>query len=297
MGGVVRPGVTVTRFAAAKLGGLSAYDRPRIQGSEAAPRMGSKQLVRGGAEKVLARHPRPPHMRLPDISLLVQALMAYTAEEGFAKLRNTPLFRRSLGLENWLKSNERRRAALEQRTRIVGRGGVLGNGQPVTSQASPQTSVVFPPRDTSAPRRAPKEPVQETPKRMSPAEGIARLQELAKDPSHGDKITAKGLHEAEVGLSLEESGRIPGPIKRDPTGAAEFIDAGGTKWDVKSFNSSFPPRKGGFELNGSISKIEGELVKGENVILDTTCLTPNHTQDLRRAVEARGWSDRIRWYP
>jgi len=54
------------------------------------------------------------------------------------------------------------------------------------------------------------------------------LQELAKDPDHGGTIDEKGLHEAEVGLSSVESGKIPGPITRDPTGAAEFIDANGT---------------------------------------------------------------------
>lgn len=132
---------------------------------------------------------------------------------------------------------------------------------------------------------------------LSPEARAARLQELAKDPAHGGKITAKGLHEAEVGLSLEEKGRLPGPIKRDPTGEAEFIDANGGRWDVKSFNSHYPPRKGGFSLNRDLGKIEGELNKGENVTIDTTDLTPDHTQQLRNAIEAKGWSDRILWYP
>lgn len=123
------------------------------------------------------------------------------------------------------------------------------------------------------------------------------LDDLARDPAHGRKITPKGLHEKKIGLSLESRGQLPGPIQRDPTGAAEFMDANGGKWDIKSFHSNFPPRKGGFDLNRDLGKIQVELNKGENVILDTTNLNAIHTRQLRKAVEANGWSDRIRWWP
>lgn len=124
-----------------------------------------------------------------------------------------------------------------------------------------------------------------------------RLDELAQDPAHGGKITPKTRHEAEVGLELEGSGKLPGPIQRDPSGAAEFIDANGEAWDMKSFNSNFPPKKGGFDLNRDVGKIASELDKGENVILDTTNLSAEHAQQLRDAVAANGWTDRILWYP
>lgn len=123
------------------------------------------------------------------------------------------------------------------------------------------------------------------------------LDDLARDPAHGNQITPKGLHEKKIGLNLESRGQLPGLIQRDSTGAAEFIDANGVKWDIKSFNSNFPPKKGGFDLNRDLGKIQVELNKGENVILDTTNLNATHTQQLRKAVEANGWSDRIRWWP
>jgi hypothetical protein len=123
------------------------------------------------------------------------------------------------------------------------------------------------------------------------------LDDLARDPAHGNKITPKSVHERRVGLDLESRGDLPGPIRRDPTGAAEFVDANGTLWDMKSFNSNFPPRKGGFELNRSLQQIESEFAKGENVILDTANLTEEHARQLREAVVARGWSSRIRWWP
>lgn len=125
-----------------------------------------------------------------------------------------------------------------------------------------------------------------------------RLTELATDPAHKGKLPSpKTLQEAEVGLQLENAGKLPGPITRDPSGAAEFIDKTGQKWDVKGFNSAFPPRKGGFSLERDVGKIEAEIAKGENVILDSTKLSPEHLQQLKEAIEARGLVDKILWYP
>jgi hypothetical protein len=50
-------------------------------------------------------------------------------------------------------------------------------------------------------------------------------------------------------------------------------------------------------LDRDLGKIEAEFNKGENVIIDTTNLSPEHAQQLRDAINARGWSDRILWYP
>ncbi len=125
-----------------------------------------------------------------------------------------------------------------------------------------------------------------------------RLEELAKDPAHKGIVDAKGRHEAEVGLTLEEKGQLKGPITRDPRpDGGEFIDANGKVWDVKGFDSRWPPKKGGFKLDRDIGKVEDELAKGENVILDKTNLSQEHYEQLRKAVEERGISDRIRWYP
>lgn len=125
-----------------------------------------------------------------------------------------------------------------------------------------------------------------------------RLEELAKDPAHDGKVSEKSLHEASVALALEESGRLKGPIRRDPRpSGGDFIDQDGNVWDIKSFDSRWPPRKGGFVLERDILKISEELKKGEHIILDTTNLTASHAKDLREAVASRGWVGRILWYP
>lgn len=96
-----------------------------------------------------------------------------------------------------------------------------------------------------------------------------RLGELASDPAQGGAITPGTLQEARAALGLEKSGELPAPVRRDPTGAADFIDGRDRLWDVKNFNSNFPPSQGGYELTDSMTKINRELQLGENVIVST----------------------------
>ena len=130
---------------------------------------------------------------------------------------------------------------------------------------------------------------------------IERTQEeldaLAADPSHAGAVREQGKREREIGLGAEEAGLVPGPIIRDPTGAAEFIDANGQAWDVKGFRSGFPENVGGFDLATDIAKIEGELQSGHNVIVDTGFLTEADLQSLREEVDRRGISDRVVYWP
>ncbi len=58
---------------------------------------------------------------------------------------------------------------------------------------------------------------------------LAEYEDLARDPAQGGKATAKTEQERKVGLELEKRGDVAGPITRDPTGAAEFIDAQGCR--------------------------------------------------------------------
>ena len=99
----------------------------------------------------------------------------------------------------------------------------------------------------------------------------AELDALADDPAHmGSKRQVdieKGIHEQKVGLGVEESGKIKGPITRDPSGKAEFFDADGQAWDVKSFNSYYKPKQGGFTLQSAMRSINKSLSEGEHVIL------------------------------
>lgn len=121
-----------------------------------------------------------------------------------------------------------------------------------------------------------------------------RLKELSKDPAKGDKITPQSRREAEVGLDLEEQGKLHG-IKRDPTGAAEFIDANGVSWDVKGFVSG--DMKGGFKLAESALKIERELLVGENVIVDTARMSAQDISALKAEALTKKWGSQVMFYP
>lgn len=120
---------------------------------------------------------------------------------------------------------------------------------------------------------------------------------LARDPAHGHKITPKSIREPEVGLDFEARGRVPHPIIREPTGAAEFIDAAGQHWDVKGFVSEVPARGGGtrnvFDLDDALAKIEESLAKNEYVMLDVEKLNPQDLHDLLTVVSQRGWREKV----
>lgn len=126
---------------------------------------------------------------------------------------------------------------------------------------------------------------------------VPEYQSLAQDPAHGGKITVKTEQERQVGLNLERRGDIPGPITRDPTGAAEFIDARSVKWDVKGFNSGFKPSRGGFNLKTDADKVDKSLRGGENVMLDTSKMSPGDVDALKAEGAARGWNDRVVYWP
>jgi hypothetical protein len=136
--------------------------------------------------------------------------------------------------------------------------------------------------------RAPDAPTR-TPEELAAARE-ARVVELGTDPIQG--YTPKTRREGEVGLEFEEAGRVP-PLRRDPSGDAEFIDATGQAWDVKGFRSDFPPAQGGYTREASMALIRREIAAGENVLVDTLHMSPEHVADLRGAVDAAGLSDRV----
>lgn len=134
------------------------------------------------------------------------------------------------------------------------------------------------------------------------------LDDLARDPSGGDKIEPKNINERDVGLQLEARGDL-GRIIRDPQAdkGAEFIDTTtGIKWDVKSFES-YPsgrngipitnPKKGAFTIQNGMQKIHEEFAKGHDVIIDTKKMVPEHIEQLKKAIDKEGIADRILWFP
>ncbi|EIT84450.1 hypothetical protein A374_15032 [Fictibacillus macauensis ZFHKF-1] len=129
------------------------------------------------------------------------------------------------------------------------------------------------------------------------------LDDLAGDPSHGGRIEGQGIKEREIGLELESRGDL-GRIIRDQKAdkGAEFIDTvTEKKGDVKSFesypNGHTSPKKGAFTVDNAMKKIKKEFERGHNVILDDRNLTPEHTKQLKEAIQKEGISDKIIWYP
>ena len=118
---------------------------------------------------------------------------------------------------------------------------------------------------------------------------------LAADPSHGNAIGPKGRQERQVGLNAERQGLLPGPITRDPTGAAEFIDGAGQAWDVKGFNSNPLYRRGRFNVRRDADNVDKSLANKENVIIDTINMNQQDIDSLRSEGILRGWGNRVIW--
>nr|WP_294495338.1 hypothetical protein [uncultured Anaerosporobacter sp.] len=129
----------------------------------------------------------------------------------------------------------------------------------------------------------------------------AELDTLARDPAHAGSTRQydidQGILEQKIGLSLEESGKVPGPLTRDPSGAAEFFDSTGQAWDVKSFNSNYKPSKGGYTLQKSMDSILDSLGKNENVMLDTSNLSLAHKTELLNELSKQGLMDKVILWP
>ena len=121
--------------------------------------------------------------------------------------------------------------------------------------------------------------------------------DLAADPARGGAVDASSERERTIGLGAEQSGLINGPIVRDPSGAAEFIDVDGQAWDVKGFRSDFPVSSGGFGIEQAMNNVEKELRSGHNVIIDTCNLSVEHLEELRTEIERRGYADRVVYWP
>lgn len=125
----------------------------------------------------------------------------------------------------------------------------------------------------------------------------ARIEILGKDPAQGGKVTPSTLREAEVAVALEEAGQVKGPIRRDPTGGADFIDADGKPWDVKGFDSGHTPAQGGFELATDAAKVDKSLALREDVMLDTGKMSATDISALKAEGVKRGWGDRVKFFP
>jgi len=125
------------------------------------------------------------------------------------------------------------------------------------------------------------------------------LDDLAKDPAHGGKMTPQAARERDAALALEKNGDLPAPVSRASNPESDFIDGKGQKWDHKGFRSTVPnPKgKGAFKLNDAVAKVENEFRKGNNVIIDTRLMSEEHIAQLRRAAAENNWGGKVVWHP
>ncbi len=149
-----------------------------------------------------------------------------------------------------------------------------------------------------------------------------RLEELARDPDHGGKVTEQTRREARVALDLESQGKLKAPVRRPAPGdghSGDFVDGAGGDWDVKAYKSrqriidnirakaaakGAPPPKldpsqpvpGEFELETAMKQLRAELRAGERVIIDTEGLSPEDLALLKAAVKHANLDGQVIFY-
>jgi hypothetical protein len=100
----------------------------------------------------------------------------------------------------------------------------------------------------------------------------ARFGPLAMDPAKG-KISPGSVEEAAIGLAAESAGVVPGPITREATGQAEFVDGTGNFWDVKSPVSPWGGARWKFDAPHQVEKVRHDISQDNSVLLNLTRLS------------------------
>jgi hypothetical protein len=175
-------------------------------------------------------------------------------------------------------------------------------------RASDGTPLLMPGETTPASSSAAQPAKVASEVRASPAE---RLEELARDPDHGGKVTEQTRREAKVVLDLESQGKLKAPVRRPVPGdghSGDFVDGAGGDWDVKAYKSrqtiidnirakaatkgALLPRldpahpvPGEFDLETAMNQLRAELRGGEHAIIDAEGLSPEDLALLKAAVK------------
>jgi hypothetical protein len=105
----------------------------------------------------------------------------------------------------------------------------------------------------------------------------SRYSDLSYDPAH-QGVTSGSRKEAMTGLEAESQQLIQGPISRDFTGGAEFVDANGGYWDVKTAPGPFFDQ----QFSNLTNRIKDEVeLTPHNVLLDVSYINNTELASLR----------------
>jgi hypothetical protein len=153
-----------------------------------------------------------------------------------------------------------------------------------------------------------------------------RLEELAEDPDNDHRPTDESREEARVALELEEQGKLRRVRRPDASGSGDFVDESGPSgrqhWDRKKpwsrKNLIDELKRKGFlppdvdentipeeRLHGKhdkeelLEEIRRQRTRGRKVIIDTTQMSPQDVEDLKKAINdpANGLAGEVIYYP
>jgi hypothetical protein len=137
-----------------------------------------------------------------------------------------------------------------------------------------------------------------------------RYPAMIADPAHGGASNQNSHNEARIALTMEYAGQVPGPVRRDSTGGADFVDGRGRRYDIKTPMSeqNMPPRRqrstrrplppgprpGAFNVDNTIATIRREAARGERVTIDVSNLTFADRYDLLETIVAENLTEWVR---
>ncbi len=114
----------------------------------------------------------------------------------------------------------------------------------------------------------------------------ARLVALTADPAHGGKYTDGTIEEFAVAAWAEHCGVLSGPVVREATGLAEFVEPSGKLWDVKSPPSPQAGAPWTFDASHQLIKLRHDFSQNNDVMLNLTLANPADSAAVLALIEA-----------
>jgi hypothetical protein len=114
----------------------------------------------------------------------------------------------------------------------------------------------------------------------------ARLVALTADPAHGGKYTPGTIEEFAVAAWAEHCGVLTGPVVRESTGLAEFVEPSGQLWDVKSPPSPPADARWSFDATHQLVKLRHDFSQNNDVLLNLTLADPADSAAVLALIES-----------